>query len=213
MKTNIILLGPLAVGKSTVALRLSEKIGQPNFPVDRLKWYYRLLNGYNLSEGTKVLKTKGFGSLITYASKYFGVKELENILISFKGVIDLGATDAYCDEYKKYEELKALFDEYPNVFLLLPSESLFTSQQVLIQRLKKRYQSHDFKREVLQSYLDKNNEFVEKMPHYGFAKHIIYTENKTVDEICDEILIKSNQEQQTFYNVINNNSNLNGLSF
>lgn len=39
---SIVLMGPLAVGKSSMALNISQKLGLQNYLVDRLKWFYRL---------------------------------------------------------------------------------------------------------------------------------------------------------------------------
>ena len=66
-RDEIILIGPMGVGKTTLALHLSERLGKLNYPIDRLKWYYRFRNGYDLAKGTKSLKTSGFQVL----SKYF----------------------------------------------------------------------------------------------------------------------------------------------
>ncbi|UTW66013.1 hypothetical protein KFE94_15340 [bacterium SCSIO 12643] len=191
MRVNsIIITGPLAVGKSTIALELSERIGWGNYPVDRLKWFYRFNNGYDLVAGTRVLKEHGFGALIDYASEFFGPTELKDIFSRFHGIIDLGATDTYCCSPKRYTELKQIFDALNNVFLLLPSKNSQKSENILAKRLKIRYENHPFKEMVLQSYLDKNMEFINSFSQYLLAKHIVYLEDKTIDEICSEIIEK-----------------------
>lgn len=191
MNNTIILIGPLATGKSTIALQLSELTGLHNYPVDRLKWYYRFKNGYDLQKGTSLLKKKGFEELIEYADTYFGAKELKEILSSFSGIIDLGATDTYCKGFAKQHELQQLFAPFPNIFLILPSRSIDKCIDELENRIKKRYANHEFKDAVLYSYLEKNKAFIESQSNRLFAKHIIYTEGKSATDVAKEILLKS----------------------
>lgn len=192
MKTNsIIMMGPLAVGKSTIALAISERINWKNYPVDRLKWFYRLKNGYDLALGTSILKENGFDALISYASQYFGPKELKTIFSQFHGVIDLGATDTYCNDLQRYQDLKELFNPMKNSFLILPSPIREENEEILTKRLLTRYESHPFKETVLQSYIEKNNEFIKNATKYKFEKNKIYTKDRTVEDICDEVLSKT----------------------
>jgi predicted AAA+ superfamily ATPase len=189
-KENIILIGPLGVGKSTLALKLSEKTGILNFPIDHLKWYYRFKNGYNLQLGTEILKAKGFDGLIKYASNYFSVNELREVLSGFNGILDLSATDTYCDNSMVLEQLFDLFNPFENIFLILPTNSLEQNMSILSKRLRKRYGTHEFKDLILDSYIGKNNQFLKSETNYVFAKHIIYTEGRDINEICDEIINK-----------------------
>ena len=193
---SIILIGPLATGKSSVAERLSEITGMHNHPVDKLKWYYRHRNGYNLYESTKLLRTKGFPALIKYAKDFFGPKELNNILEEFHGIIDLGATDTHCEELFRLQELAAIFKRCPNVFLILPSKSVKTSITTLNERLYKRYQKDPLKFPVIESYKEMNEIFIRSKTNKLLAKHIIYTNGRTIDEIAQEILQKVQYQKE-----------------
>ena len=190
MKNSILLIGPLASGKSTIALKLSEIIEVNNYPVDRLKWYYRFNNGYNLSIGTNLLKNKGFEYLIEYANSFFGIAELKTILSQFSGVIDFGAIDTYCDNIVKYNELKSVFENYPNSFLILPTPNVETNISILSERLIKRYEYHAFKKEIVESYIEMNNVILRTQFLYKIAKHTIYIEEKDIYDLCREIISK-----------------------
>ena len=99
-REEIILVGPMGVGKTTLALHLSEKLGLLNFPIDRLKWYYRFKNGYDLAKGTKILKESGFQELANYFTDYFGNAELAEILNEFRGgIFDFGASHSHYENY------------------------------------------------------------------------------------------------------------------
>jgi acetolactate synthase-1/2/3 large subunit len=46
----IILIGPMAAGKSTVAKELARLTGVRNVPMDRVRWYYYFKDGFTLEE-------------------------------------------------------------------------------------------------------------------------------------------------------------------
>jgi len=194
MKTvnnNIILIGPLATGKSTIAAKLSGISGLLNHPVDKLKWYYRFKNGYDLHTSTKILKKQGFEELIKYVQQYFGPDELRAILYEFAGIIDLGATDSYCTDVFHLRKLKKIFNNFPNVFLILPSPSEEISVKILNDRLTRRYENDSLKAPVMNSYIEMNKKFIASEFNKQIANHTIYTEGKTIEMLANELLNKS----------------------
>ena len=95
MRDEIILIGPMCSGKSSVALYLAETLSILNYPIDRIKWYYRFKNGYDLSRGTKILRSQGFMALLNYFEPYFSLRDIELILNEFRGgIFDFGASRA-----------------------------------------------------------------------------------------------------------------------
>ncbi len=190
-KQSIILIGPMATGKTVIAEKLSELTGYYNYPVDRLKWYYRFQNGYDINKGRRVLQVQGFGGLVNYAHRYFGVEDLENLLTKFKGIIDLGASDTHCEDHVRCEKLIQLFKGYPNVFLILPYEDSQKSIDLLNSRLIKRYKNHPFKYASIESYMEKNEEFVLSMMNQHLAKHVIFANDRAPYLIAQELLFKS----------------------
>lgn len=194
---NIILIGPLATGKSALATELSILTGMRNIPIDKIKWYYRFRNGYDLVKSTNLLRCNGFDALIEYAQNYFGPREINAILQEFSGVIDFGASDTQFNDLRKLKELHFYLDKYPNIFLILPSEDEQKSKEVLDSRLRKRYKNDPLKGPVIDSYLKKNEEFIRSYQNYSFAKHVIYTDNRRVDEIAQEIIYKCDFQQSS----------------
>jgi len=189
-RDNIILLGPLATGKSLIAQHLSMVTGRSNHPVDKLKWYYRHKNGYDLATSTNILRNQGFEALINYAQRYFGTNDLKHLLHKFKGIIDLGASDTHCSDHAKFNELAKVFYPYQNVFLLLPSKDHSESIDILSQRLVKRYEHDELKRPVIDSYLKMNEMFIRSESTRMLAKHIVYTKGRPIHGIVDEIVQK-----------------------
>ena len=47
--TPIVLIGPMASGKSTIARRLEERTGLTNVPIDYIRGYYYFQHGFKLS--------------------------------------------------------------------------------------------------------------------------------------------------------------------
>ncbi|MFT5822908.1 MAG: hypothetical protein ACI8ZM_004165 [Crocinitomix sp.] len=191
-KDNIILIGPLATGKSFIAEKLSLATSLRNHPADKLKWYYRHQNGYSLSESTQILRSQGFEALINYAQQYFGAKEIKHLLRKFKGIVDLGASDTHCQNLSRLQELNAVLEPFQNIFLILPSKDEKESIETLNDRLEIRYDKDPLKKPVLASYLRMNEIFVKSESTKMLAKHIIYTSDRPIEDIGQEILMKSN---------------------
>lgn len=188
---NIILIGPLATGKSSIAKELSNITGLVNYPVDKLKWYYRMRNGFDLAKCSELLKEKGFEAMLGYASRFFGPKELQTILESFNGIIDLGASDTHTSDLQRIQEIQEVLSPYRNKFLILPYEDDSLSEEILTRRLRLRYQFDDTKRPVLGTYIKKNHEYLYSKQNRMIANHVIYANDRSSNLIAQEIYYKS----------------------
>ncbi|MEO9532895.1 MAG: hypothetical protein ABJG68_15190 [Crocinitomicaceae bacterium] len=187
---NIILVGPLATGKSTVAEHLSNITGLRNVPVDKVKWHYRFQNGYDLVKSRNILRSNGFDALLDYAKDFFGPNDLKDVLSRFEGIIDFGATDTHSKDLSRLAEIYKLLDPYPNIFLILPYEDESLSEEVLEKRLRKRLKDDPLKGPVLETYLKKNREFLYSPNSIAAAKHVIYTNDRPFHHIAQEIYYK-----------------------
>jgi hypothetical protein len=187
---NIILVGPLATGKSAVAEHLSNITGMKSIPVDKLKWFYRFQNGYDVVRSRNILRSNGFDALLDYAKDFFGPTELEDLLNRFNGIIDFGATDTHSNELRRRSAIYKLLDPYPNIFLILPYEDEKLSEEVLEKRLFKRLKGDPLKGPVLESYLIKNRAFLHSPSTIAVAKHVIYSNDRPFHHIAQEIYYK-----------------------
>jgi hypothetical protein len=87
-------------------------------------------------------------------------------------VIDLGGGHTVSDNPTRFARVQDALAPYPNVILLLPSPDPEESVRVL--RTRRRT-----------DYLD----YVVRHPcNYALAKHIVYTEGKSLEQIRDEVL-------------------------
>jgi len=190
-RNEIILVGPMGVGKTTLALYLSEKLGVLNFPIDRLKWYYRFKNGYDLAKGIRILKETGFQELAKYFNDYFGNAELAQILDEFRGgIFDFGASHSHYDNYNDLLEAKKILEPFQNIIQLLPTRDFVKNCKILDERIFNRYEDIEWKREVIDSYIEQNRIYLLSDSYSSLAKITVFTDGKTIEQVGEEILSK-----------------------
>jgi NAD kinase len=78
-------------------------------------------------------------------------------------------------------EIKAVLDHYKNVFLILPCQNEVESLRILNRRLKKQQIMND-------AVLRLNEHFIKHNSNKLLAKHIIYTEGKSIEDAAEEII-------------------------
>ena len=177
--SDIIIIGPIGVGKSTLADLLSESLQLPRRPLDEHRWDYYKEIGYDKDFAEKLEAQVGFWALYLYW-KEFEIHAVERHLAEFKDcVIDFGGGHSVYENANHLARAKKVLDLYKNVFLLLPSPDPDESFRILNQR-------HG--REVQPDTLDINEHFIRHPSNYELAKHTVYTEGRTPEETRDEIL-------------------------
>jgi hypothetical protein len=189
MRDEIILIGPMCSGKSSVALCLAETLSVLNYPIDRLNWYYRFKNGYNLAYGTRILRKDGFSALLEYAEEYFTLTELGIVLDEFKGgIFDFGASHSYYSDATELEKAREVLAPFKNVVLLQPSSDTQECISILSQRIRERYAENQRSPEIVDSYIAANNRFVKHKSNRILAKHVVYTNGKSIEEVAQSIV-------------------------
>lgn len=189
LRPEIILIGPMAVGKTRVAMRLAEILRIPHYELDLIKWYYILKNGYNTVEASRLLLSEGFPRKQAYFDKFFGMGELKAILHEFRGgILDLGASHSHFSTPAALRIAEALFAPFPNIFLLLPTSDIGSNCAVLDTRIVERYKAQGLPSEIVTSYLEQNRVFLRCSSNHILAKSTLYTDKKSVAEVADEIV-------------------------
>jgi shikimate kinase len=178
MKPEIILLGPIGSGKTTIAELISMRTGLPRRSMDELRWKYYDEIGYDRDLAHQKHIEEGFWGLYRYW-KPFEAYAVERLLNSFSDCIfDLGGGHSVYEDAGLFQQVRDLLSPYSHVVLLIPSPNKEESIKIL--HSHNHYDSEG-QREV-------NEHFVRHYSNYDLAKQIVYTKAKEPDQICDEII-------------------------
>jgi shikimate kinase len=181
IRPDVILIGPIRSGKSTIAALLAEELGVPQVSLDEVCWDYYPEAGFVPGDA------ECLGSDGMIASR-FNVHAVERTLSDHNNcVIDLGAGHSVYRDEASLARLESALAPYPNVFLLLPSPDLEESYATLRAR---NVRNEWLIRFTEQHGYDPNEHFLRHPSNFRLAQFIIYTEGKSPEETRDEILSK-----------------------
>lgn len=176
---EIILIGPVRTGKSTLGGLLAQKLGIPQVSLDTKRRQYYKEIGYDEELAHEIRKRGGFLALVLYWN-LFDAYALERFLADYRDcVFDFGATIYWNDEI--LSRAQRALQPYRNVLLILPSPDVEESLRILKERDLEPPGDLNF---------DINAYFIRHRSYYSVAKQIIYTQGKSPEETRDEILTR-----------------------
>ncbi len=187
MNATIVLIGPLCAGKSTTARLLAKRTGLEHIELDKLRWdYYREI-GYD-EEMAALLKSSQPGLLERSAYwKPFEAYAVERVVQDHQNcILDFGAGNAVFEDETLLARVQQALASIEHVILLLPSPDLDEATAVVNARLTQLLQ--DVAGTVNPEVLLLNEHFVKHPSSRRLAKMIVYTGDKTPEEVCDEIV-------------------------
>lgn len=178
MSSDIILIGPIGAGKSTVGSLLATQLGLPQCSMDEYRWSYYKEIGYDEELAKHKRETEGFWGIYQYW-KPFEAYAVERLLSNHKNcVTDFGAGHSVYEDDSLFQRVQQVLAPYSNIVLLLPSSDLDESVQILNKR-------NEY---VPDGSLNINEHFVRHPSNYELAKFTVYTKAKTPKETCNEVL-------------------------
>lgn len=176
--SDIVLIGPIGAGKSTVGSLLATHLNLPQCSMDEYRWDYYKEIGYDEELAKHKRATEGFWGVYQYW-KPFEAYAVERLLSEHKKcVIDFGAGHSVYEDASLFHKVQQALASYSNIILLLPSPNLDESAQILNER-------NEY---VPDGSLNINEHFVKHPSNYKLAKFTVYTKAKVPEETCNEIL-------------------------
>ena len=179
MIPDIILIGPIGAGKSTLAALLAGRLGVPRCCMDEERWPYMQEVGYDASVADGIRKRDRHWRNVFAYWKRFEAHMVERLLEEHRGcVIDFGACQSVYEDGADLARVRAALADHANVVLVLPSPYPAESLRVLKGRAW----------EGVAGGFDFQAHFVNHPSNSRLATLTVYTEGKTPAATCDEIL-------------------------
>lgn len=188
MKLPIVIIGPMAVGKSSVAEILSKKLSLPRCAVDTIRTSYYEKAGLDLEIEEKLRTGEDFWKYVAFIRSY-EIDAVEKILRdeNFKhSIIDFGAGHTFYEDPEFIFRAKEAFAGIENVILLLPTENMEESMGVL----NKRLEEDETDEKKLASHISVNERFIKNHLNQDLAKITVYIKDKTIEQVANEIISK-----------------------
>lgn len=187
MKHNIILVGPMCVGKTTYANELAKIHGLEVIDIDILKHTYIVSRGYDSEHSKKLGEEDGWKAAYEYSESFFKIKDLKSLLsgIDDNSIIQIGGGQIHFTEEDNLFLCEQILKEYPNVILMLPSDDTIITERILSERILARDAPNGRDEEDLLVF---NHQLINSDSMRRLSKHIIYTQGKDEQIVIDEIV-------------------------
>jgi hypothetical protein len=167
---------------------LAEKLHLPFCSVDNVRWAYYQKAGYDKAVASQIAASdQGIQGVLRY-SKRFEAEMVEKVLADHHGIIDFGASNSVYDDKELFARVENALAPYPHVILLLPSPDLDESVEILKKRLTRMLTEAG--KVFTDELFELNQYFVKHPSNHQLAKLVIYTQDKTPEKICDELVQK-----------------------
>jgi shikimate kinase len=177
MRGEIVLIGPVGVGKTTVSKLLSERLGIPKVSMDDILFGYFREVGFDEAHWKLIAEKLGKPAAYRYL-KVFGSYGVKRILEDSRDCIfDFGGGGVMGEFPDEFVAMKAALAEFENVVFLIPSPEKTESLQFLYDRLKIKANGWTILEHL-----------VFHPSHETLAKHVVYTKDKSPEQVCEEIL-------------------------
>lgn len=179
MDLPILLIGPHSAGKSTVGKLLAQQLKLPFIHLwEVCKKYWQEL-GYDETLENQAWENDGADGVYRYMMPYEAYAVKRGVTEYSECVMELGSPQSVYDDADLFEQVCQVLKPYSHVVLLLPSEDVEESLQILKECGR-----------VIINGMDINEHFVKHHSNHDLAKYIIYTKNKTPDQTSEDILAK-----------------------
>jgi shikimate kinase len=174
--STILIFGPQGVGKSTLTKPLGKRLGMEVINTDEI------IRGFQLPDNIRTKKELWNSSR---DFEFDGMKKVLNDYLGKPVIIDIGGSHGVW-EGKHLEEIKSMISQYPNTFLLLPTENKEKSKEHLRKNLLKREHDMEGAIEYWKKLLEKDenwfsNNGYEKEDYLDLLEKVKNNDKETID--------------------------------
>jgi uridine kinase len=174
--STILIFGPQGVGKSTLTKPLGKRLGMEVINTDEI------IRGFQLPDNIRTKKELWNSSR---DFEFDGMKKVLNDYLGKPVIIDIGGSHGVW-EGKHLQEIKSIISQYPNTFLLLPTENKEKSKEHLRKNLLKREHDMEGAIEYWKKLLEKNenwfiNNGYKKEDYLDYLEKVKNNDKKTID--------------------------------
>lgn len=174
---DIILIGPVGVGKTTTAKLLAEKLNKPLVSMDDLRLGYYKEIGYDDNHRAELKEKIGQKAVYQYW-KVFDAHSVERILEDHENCIfDFGGGSTVMEFDVEFKRIQTALAPYSNVVLLTPSSDKHESLEIIYKR-----------KNVVTNGWNLLQHFVFNGQYEKLAKQTVFVKDKTAEQVCDEVL-------------------------
>lgn len=178
IRDDVVLIGPIGAGKSTVAALLADALDVPQRSMDDLRSVYYAELGYDEAHADALRESEGMLGLYRYC-KPFEAYAVERLLAEHSGcVFDFGAGHSVFEDSRLFARVQRALARVSFVVLLSPSPDPEASIRALLGRLPRE----------IEGVAELNEHFVEHPSNSWLATHTVYTEGKTPEDVRDEVV-------------------------
>ena len=182
---DIILIGPMRTGKSTLAKLLAKRLSLPQASIDDKGMAYYRKAGLDWACFHEIRRVQGELAAYQYFERFLPAAVEWHLEGNRGSVIDLGAGHTVYWAPSDAQRVADTLSPYANVVLVLPSADLEESAAVLRKRTRKIAWLDAIRK---QEGFDLNERFLRHEANFRLARHTVYTQRKSPKEACSDLL-------------------------
>lgn len=177
--SNIILIGAMGIGKTSVAKIVAKKLNKKYIDFDELRWpYYRKMEGFDMEKLMSLSDETWYNYM-----KPFEAQMVKILLDEFENsVFDFGAGHSVYEDQNHIDLVRKSLEPYKNVIFLRYSSDEQESLDILDNR------HTEIPNEAKTFYRRLNEHIIKNKCNEMFAKYIIETKGLTIEEISERVI-------------------------